>query len=383
MLKVVAASSEEPDTVACINEVLDSCVAQLDGTPPRAAIAFAAVDFDLPDVVTEIRRWFPNIELAGCTTDGEIANPAGFSEDSIALVLFASDAVEITVGIGAGAISDPRKAAAEAVGQAKSKTELDPVLCIALPEGLGASLGEVVAGLRAALGENFPIVGGAAGDQLQFSGTHQICNGDISSDAVVVMLFSGPLCFATPVATGWVPMGKRHRVTRASGMTVYEIDHRPAIELYDEYLQSRSIFFPLAVYEAGHNGYYLSVPQAFDEETGSVTLLNAVPENAEVQLAEASRDEIVAGSKESMALALSKFPGGTPQASILFSCAGRRAVLGTRTGEEYSNIVDFLKSEIPTAGFYSYGEICPLETGGSAVSHNCSFVTVLLGEQPA
>lgn len=382
MLKVATASSEEPETLAAIQEALDTCEAQLGGKPPRAAIAFVAVDFDLPVITNEIYRRFPDIELAGCTTDGEIAGPAGFAEDSIAVTLIASDAVEITVGLGHGAAGEPGKAAADAVSQARSKTKLEPALCIALPDGVGPSLGDVVAGLRQALGETFPIVGGAAGDQLRLTKTHQICNREIVSDAVVVVLFSGPLRAAEAVATGWVPTGKRYRVTRASGTTLYTIDDRPAMELYTEYLQSQSIFFPLAVYQPGRSEFYLSVPQSFDEQTGAVKLLNAIPENAEVQLAEASRDEIVGGSKKSVALALSRFPGGTPEAAMLFSCAGRRAALGTRTGEEYSTIVDLLDAELPTSGFYTYGEICPLESGGPAVSHNCSFVTLLLGEQP-
>jgi hypothetical protein len=379
MLNIAAGHSEDTETVAATLEALDMALDGL-GTTPKAALVFAGVDTDLPAMVATIRARFPDIELSGCTTDGELSGAEGFLEDSIVITLLASDQIDFTVGMGMAAAGDPAQATAQAVAMARAKTDKAPALCIATPEGLGTNIQHILDGLRAALGADFPIVGGAAGDQLRFSRTSQICNDEIVSDGVVVMLLSGPLHFSCGVATGYTPLGKRHTVTRADGAVIHEIAGKPAIELYDEYVQSHSIFFPLAVHVPDRGGMVLSTPQRFDSDTGAIHLVNPIPADSEVQIATASRDEIIAAARDAGAQAVAAFPGGAPQAALVFSCAGRRAALGTRTTEEYTCLTEMIGSEIPTAGFYTYGEICPSGPNGRSLAHTNALVAVLLGE---
>jgi len=74
------------------------------------------------------------------------------------------------------------------------------------------------------------------------------------------------------------------------------------------------------------------------------------------------------------------FPStSSAEAALVFSCAIRKWVLGTRTGTELDITRQELGRAIPIAGLYCFGEIAPLDTGGTAF-HNETFVTVLLGE---
>jgi hypothetical protein len=379
MLKIATGHSEDPDTVIATRDALDMALAHLDGLTPKGALVFAGIDTDLRAMVDTIRTRFPAIELSGCTTDGELSEPEGFLEDSVVITLIASDLVDVTVGMGVGAAGDPDKATAQAVAMARGKTERDPALCIATPEGIGTNIHHILDGLRAALGADFPIVGGAAGDQLRFTRTSQICNDEIVSDAVVVMLLSGPVIYSCGVATGYTPLGQRHVVSRADGAVIHEIGGKPAVELYDDYVQSHSIFFPLAVHSPERGGIVLSTPQHFDRETGSIHLVNPIPAESEVQIATASRDEIIAAAREAGRQAVSSYPGTTPEAALVFSCAGRRAALGTRTNEEYTSLTEIIGQRIPTAGFYTYGEICPPGPEGRSLTHTNALVAVLLG----
>ena len=78
--------------------------------------------------------------------------------------------------------------------------------------------------------------------------------------------------------------------------------------------------------------------------------------------------------------ALTHYPGHTPSAALLFSCAARRQILGSRTAEEYKLIKLNMRDELPACGFYANGEISPLQQRGQTYFHNETFVTVLIGE---
>jgi serine phosphatase RsbU (regulator of sigma subunit) len=69
-----------------------------------------------------------------------------------------------------------------------------------------------------------------------------------------------------------------------------------------------------------------------------------------------------------------------PAAGLVFSCATRKHILGTQTAEEIKMLRTHLPRGIALMGFYSFGEISPLEAGGQSVLHNCTFITLLIGE---
>jgi len=382
MLKVATGASEESDTVEAVEEALEIALEGMNGVKPKAGLAFVGIDVDINTLVKAFANALPGVELAGCTTDGEVAGPEGFLEDSVVITLFGSDDIDFTVGIGHGATADPRAATATAVADAKSKTEKASAFCVALPEGIGPDISEIVGGLRAALGEDFPIVGGASGDQLRFRGTRQFCNTDVTSDSVVVLIMSGPLVYSCGMSTGYTALGNRHKVTKAAGSTIHEIDGKPAIQLYKDYIQGQSVHFPLAVHSPEREGFLLSSPQAFDEESGAITFVNPIGMDEEVQLATASRDEIVAAARTAVESAFEGFTNDKPDAALFFSCAGRRAALGTRTKEEYESFEAIIGDAFPTAGFYTYGEIGPAGHQGKALQHTNAFLAVLLGSAP-
>lgn len=382
-MKVAIGWSDEPDTKQTTDSALEMAVNALDGHEPRAALVYAAIDMELEIVSACIKARFPDLLIAGCTTDGEIAGGEGFLEDSLVITLFASDTIEFTVGLGTGAIGDPQTAAFAAVETARKGSTQAPALCITLLEGLGTNIHHLVGGLQSALGPTVPVIGGAAGDQLRFQGTHQLCKDVVTSDAVVVLMMHGPLLLSAGVSTGYSPLGQFHVVTKAEGAVVHEIDGRPAADLYADYLQQPSIFYPLAVQDDTRKSLVLSSPLNFDKETGALHLVNPVAENSRVQLATASREEIVDAARNAVGQAIAGFGNGKVDAAFLFSCAGRRATLGTRTGEEYAAIRNVIGEDVPTAGFYCYGEIGPETKGGPSLTHTNAFVAVLVGTPAA
>ena len=78
--------------------------------------------------------------------------------------------------------------------------------------------------------------------------------------------------------------------------------------------------------------------------------------------------------------ALAAFPAGKkPEAALVYSCATRRFLLGTRVGREVEMVRDLLGTSIPIAGMYCLGEIAPMSTPDRTQFHNATLVSVLLG----
>src|SRR5688572_16402121 len=122
MFAAAVGHSEELEAARAAEEVLALCKTGLGGAAPTAGLLFAAIDFDHQVLVDEINRQHPGIELIGCTTDGEISSELGFREDSVTLILFASDTVDITAGLGRGLSTDVAAACRAAIDTAKAGT---------------------------------------------------------------------------------------------------------------------------------------------------------------------------------------------------------------------------------------------------------------------
>ena len=104
-----------------MKEILNQIYATLEDVIPQSGICTALLEIDYTFMLSHIRTAFPNIELIGCTTDGEISSLNGFARDSIVLMVFASDIVEIRAGIGKGTSSNGREVGRDAAFSAISK----------------------------------------------------------------------------------------------------------------------------------------------------------------------------------------------------------------------------------------------------------------------
>ncbi len=232
MFVAVSGHSEDIDTLSAFAEVREQCDAALKGTPPQAGLLFAGIDFEHQELLDAINDAWPGIELIGCTTDGELSSCLGFREDSISLLLLASDTIDFASGLGRGLSEDAEAACTQAAEQARAKTELEPRLCILLPESLTIS-GQVsgqktVEALRKALGEDVDLFGGRAADHRKYEITRQFFGREVVSDSVPILVLSGPLFYSFGVASGWKPIGDPGMITRSQGNIVYEIDGAPA-----------------------------------------------------------------------------------------------------------------------------------------------------------
>ncbi|NER81511.1 MAG: hypothetical protein F6K42_18495 [Leptolyngbya sp. SIO1D8] len=383
MLKVAVGHSTDLDSSDAIAEVLDQCQMILAGATPTAGILLAAIDFEHQLILQRILETFPELTLIGGTTDGEISSVLGFEQDSLLLMLFSCDRIHITSGIGTQVSIDMPAAIKAAVSMA-IKYHSDPIqFCLTLPESLTTSAAQIVETLKQMLGPQVPIFGGLTADQWRFQQTYQFFQDQVYCDAVPLLLFSGPVLFAHGVASGWRPIGKKGCITRADQHIVYEIDGKPAIDFYKYYLGPLppSSEYPLAVLASNEEVLYMRAPSGlYEPNSGSINFFGDVPEGSIVQITEASRDRILSASQASMQHALQNYPGQSPAVALFFSCTSRRQILGSRTWEEYQLVKANLEDSLPGFGFYTNGEIAPLQQRGLTYFHNETFLTLLIGE---
>jgi hypothetical protein len=390
MFRMAVGHSDDIELDAALEAVFEQCDEALAGVTPKAGILFANWDADHAAILEAIDARYPGIELVGSSSSGEMTSELGFVEDSIALALLASDAVDITAGLGRDLAVDSGAAARDAVLDARSRTNLAPALCVIFPTVGVADPYLLLESLRAALGPDVPILGGGASprdpvDDPAATQSKQLVRHEVAEGGVAILLFSGPLSYSYGVDTGWRGVGPRAVVNSIVDGRVHEIDGRPAIEFFDRYLGTATtappIANPLAVFDTpAATDFYLRTATNLDRTTGDVTTFGPIPEGVTVQLTVAATDQIVGGVHSSVSEALRTFPSGAPpDAALVYSCATRRFLLGTRTSREIELMRELVGRDVPIAGFYCLGEFAPLATGASSRFHNATVVSVLLG----
>ncbi|NEQ48236.1 MAG: hypothetical protein F6K00_33760 [Leptolyngbya sp. SIOISBB] len=383
MFNVCVGHSIDPLSSQAIQEVVEQCREQLGSSCPSAGILLCAINFDYPLLLDYIHRCWPEIALIGGTTVGEMSSRLGFHEDSLALILFSSDDIEMRAGVGRGVSKDAEAAAQQAIPVFDSGT---PSLCYVIGEALGVDGVALANGFDAALGKDVTIFGGLSGDDWQFKKTYQFFGREVLSDAVVTLIFSGNLLISSGVATGQHPIGRQGVVTKSVGNTIHEVDGESVKVFYERYFGSAlsvqlaggSWGGAVAVFEPGEENFYVRSPNNQDSALGCIEYFGGIPEQSSIQFTETNTEALLAAAREALEKALAVYPGNEPDAALIVSCSSRMKVLGTRAKDEHI-IAQQVLGDIPNIGFHAFGEICPLADKGKSYFHNETFTAVLMG----
>jgi hypothetical protein len=385
MFTMAVGHSDDVDRADAIASVIEQCRTALDGAKPQAGILFSAFDSFDPSIVTAVRDAFPGVSVMGGTSAAEMSSANGFLEDSISLALFASDTVDVTTGLGSGLAEDVAAACRVAAGQALAATRREPKVCVVLTETFVVDPQRTLEAIADALPPGVAVVGGTSArrDFVTVTPTWQFRDDAVVNDGIALLLFSGPVAFSTTVGTGWGFVGATGKVTASTYGAIHEIDGRPAVEFLARYLDAtgRATFGNmLAVVETEREGSYLRAILDADVGSGSVAVGGSIPVGSTVQLTTSDTDDLLAGTRTALTEVREAFPAGaTPEAALIFSCAVRKFLLGSRTKDEAEVARSVLGQSIPIAGTYCYGEVAPVDGAVASRYHNETFVTLLLG----
>jgi hypothetical protein len=392
----VGVSTNSDDRAAGI-EAATRAIENLNGKIPDAVIVFAAPKFKHQKMLDGISSVTKKAPMIGGTTAGEIST-FGLSVNSVVVMALKSKDISIQIGMGKGIGKNEEKAGSQlAKSVLKNSNKKKAKTLIVLPDGLAGDGLKIIKGVQKILGKNFEIVGGTFGDEANFKNTYQYYNGKVYQDVVVGMLISGSkFSTATGVRSGWESVGSRIKCTKAKGNVVYKFGNKSALEVYRESLgparakklPAIGLEYPMGLVDEraegeGYDYFQIRAPLAINEKEGSVTFAAAIPEGSEVTLTYSSRNSIIKGSKLSAQQAKKTLENAKPRIVMIFSCVARKMVLGRRTNEEINSVKQVFGKSIPIIGFYTYGEIGPIDkripTLKSARLHNETLVIWALG----
>ena len=383
MFKVGIGQSDEINTLLATRTAIERAKNSLGSLKPQAGMVFAGLDFDHEEMLSEINRVFPGLEIVGCTSGGELTSDLGFTDDSIVLLLLYSDEVKFSVGLGYDSSMESELAATLALDMARQKLSDKEKLCLVFTDSFTLSGNRVIEKLNNSVEKDCKIFGGVSARPFVTNlKTKQFYKDKVYSQAVVLLLMGGPVEYRFSISNTWQPIGRRAKATLVDGKKLLKIDDMRALDYYHYYLGDFSFpapEFPLAVYENDSEHFYIRVPGGYDKAEGSVLFAGEVPEGATVQLTEALREYIVDGlDKESIRQKEIKYDF-EPAMAFAFSCIVRKQLLGTKVKEEIQVLKKNLPQSLPIFGFYTYGEFGPLEADNKSNLHNCTMITLVIG----
>lgn len=342
-------------------------------------------------VFEALKAAYPKSVLVGCSSSGEIFGNQIYDDSlSVAIVQFRHSRIAST----AIAIKD----AAESfrVGEEIAKNLNRPDLCgiFVLSDGLRVNGSELVRGINSAVPPGTAVTGGLAGDGTRFQETWVLRDGVPATAHVTAVAFYGQhLKLGHGSKGGWDIFGPERVITKAEGNILYELDGKPALQIYKEYLGEKAaglpataLLFPLQIRaNRGDDKKLVRTILAVDEKKNAMVFAGDLPQGHLAQLMRANFDRLIDGAQHAAKVipfeARNKNSGDT--LALAISCVGRRLVLGERTDEEVEATLQTLPENTRQVGFYSYGEISPLVTGQSCELHNQTMTLTTISEDEA
>jgi hypothetical protein len=339
-------------------------------SPRTLVVVFGSSNLlDADGPIAELLHDYPDSLAIGCSTAGEIIGTQIFDE-SVSAAIIRFHQTDLRMASAPVQSADDSFAAGQSIARQLADPQLKGILV--LSDGLKVNGSELVKGLNSAVGSSVVVTGGLAGDGDRFHRTWVLHDRRPQTGLVTAVGFYGDrIRIGHGSKGGWDRFGPERRVTKAKGNVLFELDGRPALQLYKEYLGDRAaglpatgLLFPLALRanESDSKSLVRTI-LAVNEREQSLTFAGDIQDGALAQLMKANFDRLVQGASEAATLTQRSVDGDSSVLAIAISCVGRRLVLGGRTEEEIEATLDVLPKGTQQIGFYSYGEISPYATG--------------------
>lgn len=363
---------------------------KLEGAAPALVTVFASPAHRLDSVQGGLKAAFPTAKVIGSSTAGEFTEERD-AKASVAAFAVAGD-FQVFAGMGDGLKRDPEAAVSRALGAAPAELAGYPHrTAILLLDPLAGNGEEATLIAAALLGPETPLAGGAAGDDLRMTQTEVGLDGKVASDAVVAAVVFSKSPLGVGVCHGHDSLGAPMKVTRAEGNVVYEVDGRPAWDVWveatrtaaakqnrdPERLRDDEIGAYLLTYEAGldtgTSALKIRAPLSKGAD-GALSFACGIPQGATIRITESIPERQIASARNAALRAKEGMKPGGVAGALVFDCICRNLILGGRFQSAVKGISDELGG-VPLAGFETYGEIA-LAAGDMSGFHNTTTVVL-------
>jgi len=383
--------SSHADVYAAGQEAAEQVVSHLAGRRPDLVLVFSSIRFADPRLLKAIRTVTGGAPLIGCTDAGGIIT-SGPKRRAVTVIGLLSKEGSFVTAVERHLSSHSRVAGERLAESLTRQASQTPQCLLVFPDGLTASGSEVLAGLEKKIGNRVRVAGATAADDLYFQKTFQFYNDEILTDSLPGALLCGDIKVGIGVRHGWVPVGRPRRVTRSSENVVYQLDRRPAVCIYEDFLGLKraelmedtlarvTLTYPLGTETKGQKEYLLRDAIRVGR-AGSLICTGNVPQGSEVRLMIGGYESALEAAQQAAYDAADQLGGTRLKGALVFCSVARQKMLGSEFQGEIDVIRDALGGAgVRLGGFYSYGELAPPSRKRStSLFHNESVVVVALG----
>ncbi|MEX3621482.1 FIST signal transduction protein [Viridibacillus arvi] len=229
-------STKQTNTVEAVKEVTSKL-----HTEPSLLLFFTSTTHSIQEVTVLFNAQYPNCEVVGLTTTGEIG-PSGFLENGLVAMSFAKSIGQISTVLMNDISKYPIFSRNDLISSAKhiginlnSQSLEKEGLALVFPNGLIAAEEKMLSIVNSIFPhEGFPVFGATAGDDAKFIETFVSLNGEVSSKGGVVIFMKPTVDFVMLKENIFTSTGKSMKITKADTeqRVVYELDGKKATTVY-------------------------------------------------------------------------------------------------------------------------------------------------------
>ncbi|MCY1633614.1 FIST signal transduction protein [Marinifilum sp. D737] len=334
-----------------------------------------------------LKNHYPEAVLFGCSSAGEISGTEVIDHSVVITAIEFENSTVKLESIQIEENSDNTLLGTKLLDKL-DKNGLKHVMI--LSDGLNINGAELVDGIENTLPGNVTVTGGLAGDGSDFNETvvYDKSGKPVSNCIAALGFYGEKISVGYGSNGGWDSFGLERLVTKSKGNILYELDGKPALQLYKQFLGDKAeglpasgLLFPLSLREDGIQEPVVRTILGVNEEDQSMTFAGCIPEGAYVRLMKANVDRLINGAENSAITTTEILPKDIAEIAILISCVGRKLVLKQLIEEEVEAVSDVIGKDVCITGFYSYGEISPFRKNTPCKLHNQTMTITTISEK--
>lgn len=334
----------------------------------------------------ELRKMYPKAHLLSGSTAGEIIDIEVYDNTIVATAIYFE---KTSVKVAKTAISGNVNSIGAGVFLANSLLSDDLKHVFVISDGLVVNGSDLAEGFLSVLPSTVSVTGGLAGDAAAFQKTVVGLDEAPTSNQVIAFgLYGNHIQLGYASIGGWEAFGPERLVTKSEDNVLYELDGKPALELYKTYLGEKAtelpasaLLFPLSLENKdAANNLLVRTILTIDETKQSMTFAGDIPQGSKVRLMKANFEKLVDGAEQASESS-KEILAVDADLAILVSCVGRKLVMGQRIEDELEAVRSVIGEQATIAGFYSYGELAPFTKFKPCLLHNQTMTVTLLSER--
>lgn len=358
---------------------------RLGGKKPNYVLMWYTIGYNPAELKEGLKNLLGgNVQIQGSSSAVAVMTPDGYhigNVGSLAILGIASEKVKIGVGGADLGKLTPKEAGKKAIEEAilNSGGVGDParvgdpkfVYITAAP----GKEEEILLGVEEVIGREVPIIGGSSGDETLSGKWSQINNDEIYSNGVALGVVYTDLKVGTAHEFGYMQSIEKGIVTKAEGRTLYQIDGKPAGEVYNKWtgghfnkevksggnILAEATFYPLAKIVRGSGGEtYLCVshPGVINSPDKSMTMFTNMENGDEIQLLHGNWEWLVnrAQSTARQAMLSQNISQGEGLFSFYTFCAGTLLAIPKSERPKVPRLLTAELGSIPFIGGFTLGE---------------------------